>query len=126
MLKIHTNDISKNEEWVSEDAIVATGDYLQREMHVFLAKSNAVSPPLIYSPQTFVQAPPVLLAYYEPGHYKAIVGMSGSKLLPTSTMYLNACSLCISINNNDHDKSATHLNSAGEEMYWSIVRPSIV
>ena len=113
---IFTKDNSKNGVWVGKNAIVTTG-YLRREIHVFIARSYAALPPLVYSPQTFIQAPPVLLAYYKPGYYKAVVRVFGSKLLHASTMYLNACFRCSPINNNDYNKSATYLNSVGGEMH---------
>ena len=65
--------------WVGEDMILASAAHLQREIHVYVAmdgKTAAQNSPRIYSapPSTApVGSLPLLLAYYEPGHYRAVV-----------------------------------------------------
>ncbi len=68
-----SNQVSKlmsSGTWVGEEAILATSAYLQRDVHVFTA--FAKSSPLIYAANSANCAPPITLAFYEPGHYKAV------------------------------------------------------
>jgi hypothetical protein len=60
--------------WVGEDGILATADYLKREIHVYTATLKEF--PLVYTPVSKREsnvATPLLLAFFEPGHYCAII-----------------------------------------------------
>ena len=52
--------------------IVAFANYLQHQIHVYFASTTAS--PLKYSPQlaTLPSTLPILIAFYEPGHYWAV------------------------------------------------------
>jgi OTU domain-containing protein 5 len=55
---------------VGEDAIIALAEVTQREIHVYAAYVN----PLIYRPTNLkCDQEPVRIAFYEPGHYKAVL-----------------------------------------------------
>jgi OTU-like cysteine protease len=69
--------INANGIWVGEDAILAAADYLKRDIHVFIAAVRAS--PLIYSPLTTASdLSPIKVAFYEPGHYRAVLPISQS------------------------------------------------
>ena len=65
-------NVSKDGTWAGEDVIVVTANYLQRQIHVYFASVTAS--PLKYSPQlaTLPSTLPILIAFYEPGHYRAV------------------------------------------------------
>ncbi len=70
-LSKHVNNISKNGVWVGESVIVAAADYLQREIDVYIAAASVS--PLVYSPHPeATQNSPLRLAFYEPGHFRAV------------------------------------------------------
>ena len=62
-----------NSEWDGEDVIKAAASYLQRDIKVFILAVE--SAPLIYTaPSSIgVQTPVCCLAFYEPGHYRAVI-----------------------------------------------------
>ena len=63
--------ISSNGTWAAEDIILATANNLQQAIHVYFAASG--TSPMIYSP--FLSKPslsPLMLAYFEPGHYCSV------------------------------------------------------
>ena len=70
------NDIRKDESWAGKDIILATANFLQGPLHVYCA--SCTSPPLVYAPElsSASQAVPVLLVFYEPGHFGAIFNKS--------------------------------------------------
>ncbi len=72
-LKRLAADIQMDGSWAGEDVILATANYLRRPLHVYCA-SRATSP-LIYSPDEPFPFPvsPILLAFFEPGHFRAVV-----------------------------------------------------
>ncbi len=61
--------ISQDGVWIGEDTIPITASYLQRDIHVYIATKRAS--PLVYSSGSSA-LPPVLLAFFEPGHYRAV------------------------------------------------------
>ena len=68
----HINNIKNNEIWVGEDVVLATSKFLRHELHVYIAAE--ASSLLIYAPSTLDQSlPPISLAFYEPGHYRAVL-----------------------------------------------------
>ena len=71
-LRQHIIEVSTNKVWVGEDVIVATADYLQKQIYIFVAASSAS--PLVYSPTKVLPHYCLIqLAYYEPEHYQAIL-----------------------------------------------------
>jgi hypothetical protein len=57
-------------ESVGEEAIIALANMCQREVHIYTAYID----PLVYRPACgVVIGDPVSLAFYEPGHYRAVV-----------------------------------------------------
>ncbi len=73
--KMLAADVFADGVWPGENVIKATADYFRRNLHVFTAASNT---PLLYSPSTSSDLPSIFLAFYEPGHYKAVVSSSSS------------------------------------------------
>ena len=69
--------ISQQGVWPGEDILPIAASYLQRDLHIFLA--NFTTWPLIYSAdiQQTLPLSPITLAFYEPGHYKAVIPRSG-------------------------------------------------
>ena len=63
--------ISKDGEWVAEDIILATANYLKRPIHVYMAGACS---PQVYSPSSSVtsESMPLMVAFYEPGHYRSV------------------------------------------------------
>ena len=61
--------------WVGQDAILATADYLQRDVNIYVASSQ-FSP--VFHPRVTckVTLPPINMAFYEPGHYMAVSCMT--------------------------------------------------
>jgi hypothetical protein len=70
--------------WAGEDVILAAADYLQRDIHVFIAAEQAS--PLVYSAGVTV-LPPVRIAFTEPGHYQAVLDMDITRV--SGGQYLN-------------------------------------
>ena len=69
-----------------------SAEYLKRDIHEFVAFASIS--PLVYSSSSLV-LPPVILAFYEPGHYKSV--------LPSTRLNNDACyipDLSESIKNN--------------------------
>ena len=67
-----TAKLLTNGEWIGEDVIKAAASYLQRDIKVLI--SVVESSPLIYTaPSSVGVQTPVCLAFYEPGHYRAVV-----------------------------------------------------
>ena len=76
-------DIAINGFWSGEDIVLATADSLQRAIVVYVA--HAASSPLTYPPTTAPNKPPLTLAFFESGHYKAVVSthnISGNMSTP--------------------------------------------
>ncbi len=60
--------IRKDGAWAAEDAILATANFLQRDIIIYIS-TQQISP-LIYNATIFgPKQQPVKLAFYEPGHY---------------------------------------------------------
>ena len=58
--------------WVGEDGLLATSDYLQREIQVFV--STVTESPLTYSPARLPSgAKPIMVAFLKPVHYCSVV-----------------------------------------------------
>ena len=64
--------VSKDRKWVGEDVIVATANYMQRQIQAYFASATASS--LKYSPQlaTLLSTLSILIAFYEPGNYRVV------------------------------------------------------
>ena len=63
--------ISSNGTWAAEDIILATANNLQLAIHVCFAASG--TSPMIYSPSLSKPSlSPLMLAYFEPGHYCSV------------------------------------------------------
>ena len=68
--RLRAEYIRQDGNWVGEDIIPVAAEYLKRDIHVFVAFANIS--PLVYSSSSSV-LPPVVLAFYEPGHYKSVL-----------------------------------------------------
>jgi OTU-like cysteine protease len=63
--------ISKDGTWAAEDAILATADYLQRDIIIFVSPSKIS--PLTYTANCISpKQQPIAAAFYEPGHYRPV------------------------------------------------------
>lgn len=64
--------ISRNRTWPGEDVILATAECLKRHLHIYIA--GARDAPSRYSSDVMPSGtPPLTLAFYEPGHYRAVI-----------------------------------------------------
>ena len=68
--RLRAEYIRQDGNWVGEDIIPVAAEYLKRDIHVFVAFANIS--PLVYSSSSLVLSP-VVLAFYEPGHYKSVL-----------------------------------------------------
>ena len=69
--------IKSDGSWAGEDAILAAADYLRQEIHVFVS-SPKISP-VIYSLSSDVSvSAPLKVAFYEPGHYVFVTGVTAA------------------------------------------------
>ena len=57
--------------WAGENVIKASANFLQREIRVFI--SSEITSLLSYTPVSKSYVSPLLLGFYEPGYYKAII-----------------------------------------------------
>ncbi len=56
---------------MGEDVILLVATYLKRDVYIYTA--NDKMSPLIYKPKsTMPSLPPMLMAFYEPGHFRAV------------------------------------------------------
>ena len=77
------SDSATNGFWPVEDIVLATTNCLQRAIVVYVA--HAASSPLTYSPMTAPSKPSLTLAFFEPGHCKAVISthnISGNMSTP--------------------------------------------
>ena len=94
------DEIATDGNWVGEDVILAMAEYLQRQICVFFASDTAS--PLIYSPTasdtSSVVNDPIRIAFYEPGHFRAVASKICSKLTASSAtmdaIHLNTSTTC--------------------------------
>jgi hypothetical protein len=67
---MYVQSLKTDKEPVGEEAIIALSNMCQREVHVYTAHVE----PLVYKPVSgIVKGEPVLLAFFEPGHYRAVL-----------------------------------------------------
>ena len=72
----YVSDISSDGVWVGEDIIATAADHLQRNIYVYMLTSS--TSPLVYSPQTTdLMLPPICIAFYELGHFRAVLNTTG-------------------------------------------------
>ena len=72
----YVSDISSDGVWVEEDIIATAADHLQRNIYVYMSTSSTL--PLVYCPQTAdSMLPSLCIAFYEPGHFKAVLNATG-------------------------------------------------
>ncbi len=68
--KQHIEQLHKHGVAVGEDAILAVVDLYNKELHVYSCKPT----PLVYKPRiSTAMCDPLRLAFYEPGHYRAVI-----------------------------------------------------
>ena len=69
------NAIKVDGAWADEDAILATADYLGRNVSIYV--SSVQMSPITYFPScNSSTALPVRVAFYKPGHYAAVTDFS--------------------------------------------------
>jgi hypothetical protein len=76
-LRQYLNYISRDGKYVGEDVVKAASSFLGRVVHIYTGTGNDW--PCTYRPTAHtssLQAPPVALAFYEPGHYRAALKAS--------------------------------------------------
>lgn len=67
--------------WAGEDMIVAAADFLKRPVHIYTFTTQTCSSPLVYSPVNGgTVSTPLCLAFYLPGHYKAVCSITTNHL----------------------------------------------
>ena len=86
LLQQHISDVSKEGVWTGEDVIASAADYLEREIHVYMA-ADKISP-LIYSPLSQISCKsPLRIAYFKSGPYRSV----GPKFQGKIGEYNNSC-----------------------------------
>ena len=70
-LRKRAAEVAKDGVWPGEDILLASANFLHQTIRVYLA--HGVSSPISYSPSTTSSKPPLSIAFFEPGHYKAVV-----------------------------------------------------
>ena len=74
-LKKSAHAVEADGTWVGQDAILATADYLQRDVNIYVASSQFS--PVVHPPVTCkVTLPSINMAFYERGHYMAVSCMT--------------------------------------------------
>ncbi len=75
-LRRYAADVMRGGVWVGEDIVLAMARCLQRDIHVYTVIGSS---PMIYTPLEKItsgapvaSAAPLRVAFYEPGHYKAV------------------------------------------------------
>jgi len=93
----HIDKARTNGTWVGEDVVLATAEYLRREIYVYTAMGNYS--PATYTPSSCLRQPtlsPVSVAFYEPGHYKAVVTRRPTtKDVPSSAPVCEPDHICV-------------------------------
>ena len=69
-LRQYFADVITGGKWVGEDVIAMMADYLRREIHVFIYVDAGGTSPMKYLPASSATEQPLLVALYEPGHYR--------------------------------------------------------
>ena len=70
-LRKRAAEVAKDGVWPGEDILLASANFLHQTIRVYLA--HGVSSPISYSPSTTSSKPPLSIAFFEPGHYRAVV-----------------------------------------------------
>ena len=81
-------EVRKCGTWANEDITLATADYLKQDSHVITA--NRTTAPLVYSPSIPSNKNPILIAFYEPGHYRAVTRVFNPVKCSTANVNVNA------------------------------------
>ena len=76
-LRQYYADVMIGGKWAGEDVIAMMAGYLRRKIHVFMYVGADGTSPTKYLPVSPATKPPLLIAFYEPGHYRC-----GSKCYP--------------------------------------------
>lgn len=72
-----------------QESIVSAADYLQRPIHLYKFVTPPGVTPDVYMPRARKAVhPPIAIAFYEPGHYRAVINIR-PPVAPTPT--LRAC-----------------------------------
>ena len=77
LVRRHVDKLHCDGEWAGEDVIRATASCLGRDIHVYTAVGHTF--PLVYRPDggaAVASAKAIKIAFYEKGHYKALVSKS--------------------------------------------------
>ena len=78
------HNLSRDGVWAGEEVLRAAASYLCRAIHVYLG--GEITWPLVYQPvreATVASSLPVILAFYELGHYMAAVRTQENQQNPT-------------------------------------------
>ena len=62
---------AKDGVWITEDIILAAAEYLHRIINIYISAKQFS--PLVYSPSFGSNCESIVVAFYEPGHYMAVV-----------------------------------------------------
>ena len=110
------NDMKTDCVWAGEESIIAAADFLCREIRVYKFSTSLHKIPIVYSPCSDLNFSPALrIAYYEPGHYRCVVGKSSNDLcqadfLLNQDVFFNAQSIDSSAHINNKTTTDVHSN----------------
>jgi hypothetical protein len=71
-MKLCAQKMRVNGEYAGEEALITAAHYLERDIHVFKYTTIATASPHIYASPVVSGNLPIALAFYEPGHYRAV------------------------------------------------------
>jgi OTU-like cysteine protease len=71
-----SSNISQDFSWAGQDAILAAADLLNRDIYVYVSGDHCS--PIVHSPTSLPCLQPIQIAFFEPGHYRAVLPASES------------------------------------------------
>ena len=86
-------EILREDKWAGEDIIMAMANCLRRDICVYMYVGVGGTSPNVYSPHLAdgeqLRGPPVLVAFYEPGHYRYVSKRPSISIIPASATTFN-------------------------------------
>ena len=70
-VRAHITNVCTDGKWAGEDVLLCAADLLKQEIHLYIAADKFS--PIVYKPRTGPFSDVICLAFYEPGHYRAVM-----------------------------------------------------
>ena len=119
-------DIATDRFWPGEDIVLATAFCLQRAIVVYVTHGS--SSPFTYSPLTASSKPPLTLAFFEPGHYMAVVPIASTHIKVSNAVEnalspMSCESTCTSAVPGKHKQATAMVNHPSGNLLTSASKP---